>query len=476
MKKSCMKLIVLFALTVLLIPNPSTAQQQQFDDTPIRNINTFYQFIDEKLNKDSAFFYLQKVAGHGLSASRIPGIIHEELAQYVLNRSFPPDMDSAIVARFRRGQVVNKQLMEMIMADTNKVLKGAVNPLYLFSKIQDNPNDNQKLAQIANQFIREELSDKDIYSNRSGRYALMIYPLLRSQKELQPLAATLLKKTSDYVNDGLLLVSENTTGDNAGKRAWYRYLYAYTNVLNSEQVNDPDKKMSLLKTAFDYSPDVLDRSNNWGYFYDMFIIFGKEKASFRDEYLQFLTEHVKDQQVVFNTILEIALQQPEYKGKLKEVFHKINGPQKDFAQFWMATVDHYAQPAPPISLSMLDKSRFSNQTAAGKWILIDFWGTWCGPCRSEHPAIQKFYESVVTANAGKIAMLTIACRDTEAKVTNYMKEKKFSFPVAMSDNQVEHTYKVPGYPTKLLITPAGKYITVPAGHDWASFVTHYADL
>ena len=90
--------------------------------------------------------------------------------------------------------------------------------------------------------------------------------------------------------------------------------------------------------------------------------------------------------------------------------------------------------------------------------------------------MQKFYDSTIKTNSSKIALLTVACRDTEDKVTSYMTEKKFSFPVAMSDNQIEKTYKVPGYPTKLLVTPEGKYILVPFGSDWISFVKHYADL
>ena len=90
--------------------------------------------------------------------------------------------------------------------------------------------------------------------------------------------------------------------------------------------------------------------------------------------------------------------------------------------------------------------------------------------------MQKFYDSTIKTNPDKITLMTIACRDTEAKVTSYMTEKKFSFPVAMSDNQIEKIYKVPGYPTKLLVTPEGKYILVPFGADWVSFVKHYADL
>jgi hypothetical protein len=69
----------------------------------------------------------------------------------------------------------------------------------------------------------------------------------------------------------------------------------------------------------------------------------------------------------------------------------------------------------------------------------------------------------------------VACRDTEQKVTTYMTTKKYSFPVAMSDNKIEKLFKVPGYPTKILITPTGKYITVPFGIDWVSFVNNYVE-
>ncbi len=147
-----------------------------------------------------------------------------------------------------------------------------------------------------------------------------------------------------------------------------------------------------------------------------------------------------------------------------------------FNNYWIEAIDINAKIAPSISLNLLDKKLFSSKKLLGRWILVDFWGTWCRPCREEHPDLQKFYQSIVLKNPNKISLLTIACRDIDKNVRAYIKEKNFSFPVELSDNKVENIYSVQGYPTKILITPKGKYITVPSGTDWINFVKQYCDL
>ena len=133
--------------------------------------------------------------------------------------------------------------------------------------------------------------------------------------------------------------------------------------------------------------------------------------------------------------------------------------------------------APAVALNLLDKKLFSSNQLLGKWILIDFWATWCIPCRADHPAMQQFYDSIVLKNAGSISFLTIACDDTEKKVVDYLNENHFNFPVAMSDNKIEKAFSVQGFPSKILITPQGKYIVVPFGSNvWINFVTQYCSL
>ena len=148
---------------------------------------------------------------------------------------------------------------------------------------------------------------------------------------------------------------------------------------------------------------------------------------------------------------------------------------ENFVSFWRNAIDSAGTNAPIIALNLIDKGRFSSNSHKGKWILLDFWGTWCGPCRAEHPDVQKFYESTVEKNTKTLTLLTIACRDNLIKVDSYMKGHRYTFPVAMSDGKIEKKFNVQGYPTKVLITPSSKYITIPYGADWVSFVNNYID-
>ena len=108
-----------------------------------------------------------------------------------------------------------------------------------------------------------------------------------------------------------------------------------------------------------------------------------------------------------------------------------------------------------------------------KWTLVDFWGTWCAPCREEHPALQKLYERTQNDKLRNLNIITIASRDDETAVNNYMQEFKYNFPVAMSDNLIEKDYNVSSWPSKFLISPQGKYVIIPFGVDWIKYVEDY---
>lgn len=475
MKNTGVKIFVLILMAIHL-STPKAISQAIPAGTPGSYYNQFNTFTQRNLNEASALFCIQKIAANKMAAPLLQDLIHNSYAQVVVSRPFSSGMDSAKVKERIGIRDFNKILLIRIMEDTGKALTQTTNPLFLYSKIEDAAGDNARLASLTEQFIKEELSDPDIYANRAGRYGLMIYGKINSKQELKPLSEKLFQIIYSYLEKGQIPALETPDRFKSEERAWYRYLYAYVNYVLSEKETDLNKKKSYLKKAFDYSPDLADINRMSAYFYDMHLILEKEKGSFSEDYLAFLTDHATNHEDLLSTLLQIALQQPEYKEQLKTAYVKAKGSEAGFGNYWMKNVNQSAKVAPPISLSMLDKSKFSSRTGAGKWLLVDFWGTWCGPCRAEHPEMQKFYDSTLKTNTDKITFLTIACHDTEDKVASYMTEKKFSFPVAMSDNQIEKTYKVGGYPTKLLVTPEGKYIIVPFGSDWVSFVKHYADL
>lgn len=366
------------------------------------------------------------------------------------------------------------EILNKMINDTTQALTEIIHPLFLLTKIQDNQNNPAALKSLTDEFIKTEIEGKDLYKNRSARYGLMISEVIGFHQELAQLNGKLLGMITADLKANQLTAEDASDRIRQDKRAWYRYLYAYVNYAQSEKTIDAAQKEVYLKTAFDFSPDLIDKKHQSAYFYDI-LIMGTRNNSFQDEYLDFITKNSKNRSQVLSTLVKIALVDTDYKDEL-ESYYKGTSTSKSFAAYWSELINNGAPDAHPILLNAMDNRSFSSKSHAGKWILVDFWGTWCGPCREEHPDMQKFYDSTVVRNPDRLTLMTIACMDQPERVSAYMKEKNFSFPVAMSDQRIEKTYAVQGYPTKILITPQGKYVTVPSGIDWEDFVRKYSGL
>ncbi|GAB3173530.1 hypothetical protein GCM10027291_30040 [Telluribacter humicola] len=444
-------------------------------EDPIIYFNSIQKFTNNNLDQDSALYYLQKLALITAYEPFLKDLLHNSFAQQFRQRDLSKS-DTSVINAYNRRLLFSKGLLQKMAFDSNKVLQQSARPLYLLLRAQDNHTDPVVLTAIANEFVHKELLPDNIHENRQGRYGLLIHQILSKQEATKPLAQELLMTLKSKLEKGQTKVTDSTSRVELGKRAWYRYLYAYANYIEAGEAQGEATKALLLKNAFDYSPDLVDQNHTSAYFYDMIMLTGGEKRSFRDDYFTFLESTSTNKKEVLAALLNTALIAPEYKNRLETFYTKNISPDEPFANYWRAAINRTAKAAPPISFTLLDGNAFASNNLSGKWILVDFLGTWCGPCRQEHPGLDKFYQSTVLQKPDTIALLTVACRDTKDKVTAYMEQKKFTFPVAMSDGKIEKIYKVEGYPTKVLITPEGKYITVPFGVDWVGFVNQYVGI
>ncbi len=109
--------------------------------------------------------------------------------------------------------------------------------------------------------------------------------------------------------------------------------------------------------------------------------------------------------------------------------------------------------APDFQLYNLDGNRVSLSDFRGKPVLINFWATWCPPCRAEMPYIQEIYEE--WTNKG-LLVLAINIGERSSKVEEFMRSNSLSFAVLLDTKQdVAQRYNITGIPTTFFIDKDG---------------------
>lgn len=118
-------------------------------------------------------------------------------------------------------------------------------------------------------------------------------------------------------------------------------------------------------------------------------------------------------------------------------------------------------PAPAFTLRALDGKPLTLEAARGKVVLLNFWATWCGPCRAEVPdlvALQKQYKDQL-----QIIGLDVDDDDV-ADVQKYIEENGIDYPVAMATDEVRAAYGgIPALPTSFVLDTEGRVVQKHVG-------------
>ncbi len=116
---------------------------------------------------------------------------------------------------------------------------------------------------------------------------------------------------------------------------------------------------------------------------------------------------------------------------------------------------------PALVVTTLDGSSFDLAKQSGKWVIVNYWATWCSPCLKELPDISAY----VTAHKDKVAAIGLDFEDSDkADVEKFLKTHVLSYPVAQVD--IDN-------PPKDFDTPKGlpnTYIIAPDGHVAKAFM------
>ncbi len=109
-----------------------------------------------------------------------------------------------------------------------------------------------------------------------------------------------------------------------------------------------------------------------------------------------------------------------------------------------------------LSFKTLDGKIYKWEDLQGKVLIIDFWATWCQPCRKSLPELDAIYKEY----NGKVVVIGFSKDDSEEEVKNFLeKEVKASYPIAMSNPKLEKMFGgILGLPTSFLVDKDGKVV------------------
>lgn len=111
------------------------------------------------------------------------------------------------------------------------------------------------------------------------------------------------------------------------------------------------------------------------------------------------------------------------------------------------------KPAPAFTLTGVKGSTISLAKYKGKVVLLDFWATWCRPCRIEMPLVQKLYDEF---KAKDLVVFGVNLMEEPAQVKSFLAENGIGFPILLDrDGKVAARYKAEGIPTLVIIGKDG---------------------
>ncbi|TDL97838.1 thiol-disulfide oxidoreductase ResA [Macrococcus brunensis] len=119
--------------------------------------------------------------------------------------------------------------------------------------------------------------------------------------------------------------------------------------------------------------------------------------------------------------------------------------------------------APEFELQKMDGSTVKMSDYKGKGVILNFWGTWCEPCKREMPALSENYEEYKGKN---VEVLAIHLRKTPQQVEQFFSglKKEVHLPVAFDkDNEVADAYGIDPLPTTVVIDKNGKVKAIHKG-------------
>jgi cytochrome c biogenesis protein CcmG/thiol:disulfide interchange protein DsbE len=109
--------------------------------------------------------------------------------------------------------------------------------------------------------------------------------------------------------------------------------------------------------------------------------------------------------------------------------------------------------APPLPESVLVGPKVTLESLRGKPVIVNFWASWCAPCRKEAPELQRLARML----RGRAALVGVDWADSRSNARSFVKRYGWTYPILSDpDATVGDRYRVTGLPTTIVIDARGK--------------------
>ena len=122
---------------------------------------------------------------------------------------------------------------------------------------------------------------------------------------------------------------------------------------------------------------------------------------------------------------------------------------------------------PDFTLNDLQGKPLTLSSLRGKYVILDFWGSWCGWCIKGFPEMKEYYQKY----KGKFEILGIDCSDSDEAWREAVKEHELPWLHVYNpeDSELLAQYGIQGFPTKIILDPEGKIVKTIVGEDPAFY-------